>query len=72
MLGAVMSIFDRHGYRVALNNLEVALGDQFSIHERRKIARLSFQHFAPEPYPGKFLSLYRLAELGGNRARHRT
>jgi Kdo2-lipid IVA lauroyltransferase/acyltransferase len=46
MLGAVMSISDRHGYRVALNNLEVALGDQFSIHERRKIARLSFQHFA--------------------------
>src|SRR4029453_14395127 len=46
MAGAVMSISDRHGYRVALNNLEVALGDQFSIHERRKIARLSFQHFA--------------------------
>jgi Kdo2-lipid IVA lauroyltransferase/acyltransferase len=46
MLGAVMSIFDRHGYRVALNNLEVALGEQFSKHERRKIARESFQHFA--------------------------
>src|SRR4029453_441454 len=46
MLGSLMSIFDRHGYRVALNNLEVALGDQFSTHERRKIARESFQHFA--------------------------
>lgn len=41
-----MSIFDRHGYRVALNNLEVAFGNQFSIRERRKIARQSFQHFA--------------------------
>jgi len=46
MLGAVISIFDRHGYRVALNNLEVAFGNQFSIHERSKIARQSFQHFA--------------------------
>ena len=46
MLGGVISIFDRHGYRVALNNLEVAFGNQFSIHEQRKIARQSFQHFA--------------------------
>jgi KDO2-lipid IV(A) lauroyltransferase len=46
MLGAVISIFDRHGYKVALNNLEVAFGNQFPIHERRKIARQSFQHFA--------------------------
>ena len=46
MLGAVISIFDRHGYRVALNNLEVAFGNQFSIHERSKIACQSFQHFA--------------------------
>jgi len=41
-----MPIFDRHHYKVALNNLEVAFGDQFSKHERRKIARKSFQHFA--------------------------
>ena len=41
-----MSLFDRHGYKVALNNLEVAFGNQFSIRERRKIARESFQHFA--------------------------
>jgi Kdo2-lipid IVA lauroyltransferase/acyltransferase len=46
MLGAVMSIFDQHGYRVALNNLEVAFGDKLSEHDRRKIARESFQHFA--------------------------
>jgi Kdo2-lipid IVA lauroyltransferase/acyltransferase len=44
--GALMSILDRAGYRVALNNLEVAFGDKFSIHDRRKIARESFQHFA--------------------------
>src|SRR5438128_2293364 len=44
--GALMPIFDRHRYEVALNNLEVALGDQLSIQERRKIARESFQHFA--------------------------
>ena len=41
-----MPIFDRHHYEVALNNLEVAFGDQLSIQERRKIARESFQHFA--------------------------
>ena len=41
-----MSILDRAGYRVALNNLEVAFGDKLSEHHRRKIARESFQHFA--------------------------
>ena len=41
-----MPIFDRHRYEVALNNLEVAFGEQLSIQERRKIARESFQHFA--------------------------
>ena len=41
-----MSIFDRQGYRVALNNLEVAFGDELSEHDRRKITRQSFQHFA--------------------------
>jgi KDO2-lipid IV(A) lauroyltransferase len=45
-IGAVMAIFDRHGYAVALNNLEVAFGEQLSPGERRKIARQSFQHFA--------------------------
>ena len=46
VLGALMSILDRDGYRVALNNLEVAFGDELSEHDRRKIARESFQHFA--------------------------
>src|SRR5213080_2061925 len=46
VLGALMSIFDRHRYSVALNNLEVAFGNQLSIQDRRKIARKSFQHFA--------------------------
>ncbi len=41
-----MPIFDRHRYKVALNNLEVAFCDQLSPRERRKIARKSFQHFA--------------------------
>jgi len=42
----LMSIFDRHRYGVALNNLEVAFGNQLSIQQRRKIARESFEHFA--------------------------
>jgi Kdo2-lipid IVA lauroyltransferase/acyltransferase len=46
MLGALMSVLDRAGYRVALNNLKVAFGDELSEHDRRKIARESFQHFA--------------------------
>jgi Kdo2-lipid IVA lauroyltransferase/acyltransferase len=41
-----MSIFDRHRYKVAMSNLEVAFGNQLSADERRKIARQSFQHFA--------------------------
>src|SRR5436305_8291735 len=44
--GGLMSIFDRHGCQVALSNLEVAFSDRFSIEQRRKIARRSFQHFA--------------------------
>src|SRR5438105_6937973 len=44
-LGALMSMLDRHRYNVALNNLEVAFGNQVSIQDRRQIARESFQHF---------------------------
>src|SRR4029453_10741805 len=44
--GAVLSFVDRHRYRVALSNLEVAFGDQLSVRQRRKIVRESFQHFA--------------------------
>src|SRR6266850_1948701 len=46
MLGALMSIFDRHGRKVALSNLDVAFGDSLSISERKRIVRESFQHFA--------------------------
>jgi len=45
-VGALLSFVDRPRYQVALNNLEVAFGDQFSPRERRKIAREAFQHFA--------------------------
>jgi lauroyl/myristoyl acyltransferase len=45
-LGALMSVLDRHGRKVALSNLEVAFGDRFSQREREQIARESFQHFA--------------------------
>src|SRR5438552_16787831 len=45
MAGAVMPIFDRHRYKVAVNNQEVAFCNQFSSRERRRIACTSFQHF---------------------------
>ena len=45
-LGSLMSIFDRHGRKVALSNLEVAFEDQYSARERERIVRESFQHFA--------------------------
>src|SRR5205814_8283824 len=45
-LGFLMSIFDRRGRAVALANLEAAFGDEWSVLQRRKIARESFQHFA--------------------------
>jgi lauroyl/myristoyl acyltransferase len=45
-LGALMSILDRQGQKVALANLGAAFGDQVSILQRRKIVRESFEHFA--------------------------
>ena len=44
--GALLSFVDRDGYQVALSNLEVAFGGTFSLEQRRKITRESFQHFA--------------------------
>jgi KDO2-lipid IV(A) lauroyltransferase len=44
--GALLSFLDWHRYQIALSNLEVAFGERFSPHERRKIVRESFQHFA--------------------------
>src|SRR5437867_12590694 len=45
-LGALMSVLDRHGRKVALSNLEVDRGDRFLQREREQIARESFQNFA--------------------------
>jgi KDO2-lipid IV(A) lauroyltransferase len=45
-LGSLISIFDRHGRKVALSNLEVAFEDQYSARERERIVCESFQHFA--------------------------
>lgn len=45
-VGSLMSILDRRGRSVALSNLEVAFGDRFSIRERKRIVRESFQYFA--------------------------
>src|SRR5881227_142063 len=44
--GALLSFVDRDRYQIALSNLEVAFGGAFSLEQRRKIARESFQHFA--------------------------
>ncbi len=44
--GALLSRLDRHRYRVALSNLEVAFGDLYTPDQRRRIARQSFQYFA--------------------------
>jgi Kdo2-lipid IVA lauroyltransferase/acyltransferase len=45
-LGAIISVLDRQGRRVAFNNLQVAFGNQFSDAERSRMVRESFQHFA--------------------------
>jgi Kdo2-lipid IVA lauroyltransferase/acyltransferase len=44
--GALLTFLDRHRFHVAVANLEVVFSDKFSVDERRKIARESFQHFA--------------------------
>ena len=44
--GALLSFVDRDRYHIALSNLEVAFGGAFSLEQRRKMARESFQHFA--------------------------
>src|SRR6267142_1631113 len=46
LLGRLIWTFDRKGRNVALSNLEVAFGQQYSPEGRRKIARESFQYFA--------------------------
>src|SRR5438477_1974133 len=44
--GALLSFVDRDRYQIALSKLEAAFGGAFSLEQRRKMARESFQHFA--------------------------
>jgi KDO2-lipid IV(A) lauroyltransferase len=44
--GALAARLDQAGRRVALSNLKVAFGNQFSDAQRSKITRESYQHFA--------------------------
>src|SRR6266478_3328191 len=44
--GALLSFLNRQRFEVAVDNLRVAFGNQFSADERRKLARESFQYFA--------------------------
>src|SRR6266446_6716906 len=46
LLGTLAFAIDRRGRRVALSNLEVALGHELSLTQRRTIARKSYQNFA--------------------------
>jgi len=46
IIGALAAFFDRAGRRVALSNLEVAFGHQFSPARRAEIVRESYQNFA--------------------------
>jgi len=46
IFGALAARLDRHGRRIALANLEVAFGDEFSESKREEIVRESFRHFA--------------------------
>lgn len=43
--GALAATLDRAGRRVALDNLQVAFGDEFSPERRARIVRESYQHF---------------------------
>jgi len=45
IFGALASVFDWRGRKVALSNLEAAFGDRLSIFARRRIVRQSYQYF---------------------------
>jgi len=45
-LGAVASILDRQGRKVALDNLRVAFGDDLSAAQRIRVVRRSYEYFA--------------------------
>ena len=72
IFGALASLLDRYGRRIALANLDCAFGQKYSASEKRRIVRESYQHFAqtmldlmwsPRLTPGKF---YRYIEMSGN------
>lgn len=46
ILGDLAYFFDRRGRGIALENLACAFGDRYTIAERRKITRASYQNFA--------------------------
>jgi Kdo2-lipid IVA lauroyltransferase/acyltransferase len=46
LFGAVASLLDRYGRRIALANLDCAFGQKCSASEKRRIVRESYQHFA--------------------------
>jgi KDO2-lipid IV(A) lauroyltransferase len=45
-VGAAIFAADRRGRRIALANIEAALGDGYSARDRRRIGRASYQYFA--------------------------
>lgn len=51
--GRLAAFFDRHGWKVALANLEVVFGERYSQEEREEIARESYRQFA-----GTMLNLF--------------
>jgi lauroyl/myristoyl acyltransferase len=46
LLCSLAAMLDRRGRRVALSNLRVAFGDEFSSERRAQIVRESYQHFS--------------------------
>ena len=46
IFGALASLLDRYGRRIALANLDCAFGQKYSASEKRRIVRESYQHFA--------------------------
>src|SRR5882762_3509882 len=46
LFGALASLLDRYGRRIALANLDCAFGQKYSASEKRRIVRESYQHFA--------------------------
>ncbi len=63
--GSLAALFDRHGWKVALANLEAAFGDRYAPAERERIARQSYQQFA-----GTMMNLFWSPRLNRDNFRH--